>query len=61
MKVGDRVDIHYRNGVVQQGRIAGIQADTVVVRQDGDPDAGAIIVPARRLRPQGPDRWRLDL
>lgn len=61
MKIGDLVEVCFSNGDVQVGKIARLDQRTVTVRMTDDPNAGAITVPVRRLKPKGKDRWRLDL
>lgn len=62
IKVGDFVDVRYPDGVIQNGTIVNVDADTVMVRhRPAHREAGAIIVHVRRLRRATSHRWQLDL
>lgn len=61
MKPSDRVEVYYPDGIVAEGEVANYDQHTVTIRMISSATSGAIIVPMRRLKPQGQDRWRLDL
>lgn len=62
MRVSDRVEIRYPDGVVERGPIANIDASTVMVRHHrARRDAGAIIVHAARLQKAALRHWALEL
>ena len=59
MQKGDPVEIRFPDGTVEAGRIADLDAATVVIARP-TPDA-SIIVARRRLEPAGARGWRLVL
>jgi hypothetical protein len=61
MSPGDLVEIFYPDGTVGNGRIADLSEGTACIRIEDRPEYGAIIVHARRLAPNGPSRWWLDV
>ena len=62
MTVGDTVDVYFpRGGQRELGEVADIQPGSVAVRLRRPEGEATIIVSTRRLLPNGPNRWRLDL
>lgn len=61
MKIGDIVDVYYRDHGHDVATIEKISANRMTVRLIGPNGKIAILVPITRLRPNGPDRWKFDL
>jgi hypothetical protein len=61
MKIGDIMDVYYRDRGHDVGIIEKISAKRVTVRLIGPNGETAILVPITRLHPNGPNRWKFDL
>lgn len=61
MKIGDRIDVYWREtGRHDIGLIEEIGPISVMVRIPGPPEI-TMIVTAANIGEDGPNRWRLDL